>query len=170
MIGRWFQSKTYESLAFDRDFTSYFPLAVNRLDKNKWTPVVIYELKKGDQIRIRNMEIIPADSTLIDEYAYIDYSFVTGEAKPVKVTQGELVYAGGRLIGTPVTLIVKKKTSRSHLTSLWNNEAFKKITESRYQKTIDRAARRFTWIVLFIALRNVRYTGGSMNLHKRGWS
>ena len=155
LIGRWFQSKTYESLAFDRDFTSYFPLAVNRLDKNKWTPVVIYELKNGDQIRIRNMEIIPADSTLIDEYAYIDYSFVTGEAKPVKVMQGELVYAGGRLIGTPVTLIVEKKTSRSHLTSLWNNEAFKKITESRYQKTIDRAARRFTWIVLFIAFGNV---------------
>ena len=157
LIGRWFQSKTYESLAFDRDFTSYFPLAVNRLDKNKWTPVVIYELKKGDQIRIRNMEIIPADSTLIDEYAYIDYSFVTGEAKPVKVMQGKLVYAGGRLIGTPVTLIVKKKTSRSHLTSLWNNEAFKKITESKYQKTIDRAARRFTWIVLFIALATFLY-------------
>jgi len=157
LIGRWFQSKTYESLAFDRDFTSYFPLAVNRLDKNKWTPVVIYELKKGDQIRIRNMEIVPADSTLIDEYAYIDYSFVTGEAKPVKATKGKLVYAGGRLIGTPVSLIVKKKTSRSHLTSLWNNEAFKKITESRYQKRIDRAARRFTWIVLFIAFATFLY-------------
>ncbi len=112
LIGRWFQSKTYESLAFDRDFTSYFPLAVNRLDKNKWTPVVIYDLRKGDQIRIRNMEIIPADSTLMDEYAYIDYSFVTGEAKPVKVKQAECVYAGGRLIGTPVILIVEKKTSR----------------------------------------------------------
>ena len=157
LIGRWFQSKTYESLAFDRDFTSYFPLAVNRLDKNKWTPVIIYELKKGDQIRIRNMEIIPADSSLTDEYAYIDYSFVTGEAKPVKVKQGDLVYAGGRLIGTPVTLIVKKKTSRSHLTSLWNNEAFKKITDSRYQKAIDRAARRFTWIVLFIACATFVY-------------
>ena len=157
LIGRWFQSKTYESLAFDRDFTSYFPLAVNRLDKNKWTPVVIYELKNGDQIRIRNMEIIPADSTLIDEYAFIDYSFVTGEAKPVKVTKGELVYAGGKLIGTSITLIVEKKTSRSHLTGLWNNEAFKKITESRYQKTIDRAARRFTWIVLLIAFATFLY-------------
>ncbi len=157
LIGRWFQSKTYESLAFDRDFTSYFPLAVNRLDQNKWTPVIIYELKKGDRIRIRNMEIVPADSTLIDEHAYIDYSFVTGEARPIKVTKGKLVFAGGRLIGTPVTLIVQKKTSRSQLTSLWNNEAFKKITESRYQKIIDLAARRFTWIVLFIACTTFFY-------------
>lgn len=157
LIGRWFQSKTYESLAFDRDFTSYFPLAVNRLVKNEWKPVVIYELERGDQIRIRNMEIIPADSTLLDEHAFIDYSFVTGEAKPVKVKQGELVYAGGRLIGAPVTLLVEKKTSQSHLTSLWNNDAFKKVSESNYQKTIDRAARRFTWVVLFIAFGTFIY-------------
>lgn len=152
LIGRWFQSKTYESLAFDRDFTSYFPLAVNRLQNSTWKPVVIYELKKGDQIRVRNMEIIPADSILTNDVAYIDYSFVTGESKPVKVKQSELIYAGGRLVGTPVQLIVQKKTSQSHLTSLWNNEVFKKITESKYKKTIDRAARIFTIVVLLIAV------------------
>ena len=157
LIGRWFQSKTYESLAFDRDFTSYFPLAVSRLKNQEWKPVIIYDLEKGDQIRIRNMEIIPADSTLTDEEAYIDYSFVTGEAKPQKVTKGQLVYAGGRLIGAPITLIVNKKTSQSHLTSLWNNDAFSKVTESKYQKTIDRAARRFTWVVMAIAVGTFAY-------------
>lgn len=157
LIGRWFQSKTYESLAFDRDFKAYFPLAVNRLLKDEWKPVIIYELKKGDQIRIRNMEIIPADSILLDEQAYIDYSFVTGESKPVKAKRDDLVYAGGRLIGTPVILVVDKKTSQSHLTTLWNNEAFRKVTESKYQKTIDNAARIFTWIVLFIALATAIY-------------
>lgn len=151
LIGRWFQSKTYESLAFDRDFTAYFPLAVNRKEDNEWKPVVIYNLRKGDQINIRNMELVPADSILLDESAYIDYSFVTGEARPVHVHKGELVYAGGRLLGTPVTLVVDKPTSQSHLTSLWNNDAFKKVEENKYQKIIDRAARRFTWIVLGIA-------------------
>ena len=77
------------------------------------------------------MEIVPADSALLDPAAYIDYSFVTGESKPVKVKQGELVYAGGRLIGAPVKLVVEKKTSQSHLTSLWNHEAFKKAEESK---------------------------------------
>src|SRR5690349_13839656 len=110
LIGRWFQSKTYESLAFNRDFTSYFPLAINRLEKDEWKPVVIYKLRRNDIIQIRNMEIIPADSTLLDETAYIDYSFVTGESRPVKVRQAELVYAGGRLIGTPVKLVVEKNT------------------------------------------------------------
>ncbi|MBL7858771.1 MAG: heavy metal translocating P-type ATPase metal-binding domain-containing protein [Cyclobacteriaceae bacterium] len=157
LIGRWFQSKTYESLAFDRDFKSYFPLAIHKLMGLEWKPVVIYDLKKGDQIRIRNMEIIPADSLLLDAEAFIDYSFVTGESRPVKVKLGELVYAGGRLIGQPVTMVVDKKTSQSHLTSLWNHAAFQKVEESKYKKIIDRAARRFTWIVLGIAVITAGY-------------
>jgi P-type Cu+ transporter len=157
LIGRWFQSKTYESLAFDRDFTSYFPLAVNRLTKDEWKPVIIYELKRGDLILIRNMEIVPADSTLLDDEAYIDYSFVTGESKPVKAKASDLIYAGGRLIGTPVKLVVEEKISQSHLTTLWNNDAFKKVTESKYQKTIDSAARIFTWVVILIAAATAIY-------------
>jgi Cu+-exporting ATPase len=152
LIGRWFQSKTYESLAFDRDFTSYFPLAVSRLVIDEWKPVVIYELRRGDRIRIRNMEIVPTDSVLLDDHAYFDYSFVTGEARPVKSIQGDTIYAGGRLIGQPVELVVEAKTSQSHLTSLWNNDSFKKRDESRYQKIIDTAARKFTWIVMGLAI------------------
>jgi Cu+-exporting ATPase len=152
LIGRWFQSKTYESLAFDRDFRSYFPLAVYKQAQGEWKPVVIYELERGDRIRIRNMEIVPADCILIDATAFIDYSFVTGESKPVKASAGDIVYAGGRLVGQPVTLMVEKKTDQSHLTSLWNNDAFKKVKESAYTKIIDRAARTFTWIVVGIAI------------------
>ena len=157
LIGRWFQSKTYESLAFDRDFKSYFPLAVSRLSRGKWEPVIIYELKKGDIIKIRNMEIVPTDSLLKGGEAYFDYSFVTGEARPVKAKSGERVYAGGRLVGQPVELIAEKETSQSHLTSLWNNEAFKKTNESSYQKIIDRAARKFTWIVMALAACTALY-------------
>ena len=157
LIGRWFQSKTYESLAFDRDFKSYFPLAVSRLSGEQWTPVIIYDLRKGDVIRLRNMEIVPADSLLKEKEAYFDYSFVTGEARPVNVKIGERVFAGGRLIGQPADLIVEEETSQSHLTSLWNNDAFRKVNESGYQKIIDRAARRFTWIVMWLALATAVY-------------
>jgi P-type Cu+ transporter len=156
LIGRWFQSKTYESLAFDRDYKSYFPLAVNKLIDNEWKPALVYELRRGDVIRVRNMEIVPADSILLDHEAYIDYSFVTGESKPVHSRSGDLIYAGGRLIGQPATLTVDKITSQSQLTSLWNSDAFRKNEESKYRKIIDRAARKFTWVVMGIAL----VTGG----------
>lgn len=152
LIGRWFQGLTYESLAFDRDFKSYFPLAIRKWVKQAWKPVIIYELDPGDRISVRNLEIIPTDCRLAEGEAFVDYSFVTGESRPVKVKQGELVYAGGRLIGQPAAFVVEKKTSQSHLTTLWNHEAFRKREENKYQRTIDRAARAFTWVVLAIAL------------------
>lgn len=157
LIGRWFQGKTYESLAFDRDFKSYFPLAVQCKTNAEWKPVVIYELERGDTIRVRNWEVVPADCVLVSAEALFDYSFVTGESKPVRVKAGEWVYAGGRLVGQPVEMVVEKKTSQSHLTSLWNNEVFQKPEESGYRKIIDLAARRFTWVVLGIALITAGY-------------
>lgn len=152
LIGRWFQGKTYESLAFDRDFKAYFPLAIRKQIVNEWKPVIIYELEPGDVIQVRNLEIIPTDSKLVKGEAFIDYSFVTGESRPARVSGGDQVYAGGRLIGQPAVFTVEKRTSQSHLTSLWNHETFRKREESNYQRTIDRAARAFTWVVMFIAL------------------
>ena len=157
LIGRWFQSKTYESLSFDRDYKSFFPLAIQKLVNHEWRSTLVYELQKGDEIKVRNMEIVPADGILRDAEAYIDYSFVTGESKPIKVKSGELVYAGGRLVGSPIMLTVEHETSQSHLTSLWNNSAFAKAGESMHKKTIDRAARKFTWVVLGIALITAIY-------------
>ena len=152
LIGRWFQSKTYEALAFDRDYTSYFPLAVQRWQANSWSPVLLNKLQANDRIQIRNMEIVPADSTLMSEQTLIDYSFVTGESKPVEVYRGSLIYAGGRVMGAPIELNVIKCTSQSQLTSLWNNQSFNKSDTGRFQRIMDRAARQFTWIVLVLAL------------------
>ena len=151
LIGRWFQSKTYESLAFDRDYKSYFPLVVQKQVHREWVPIIIHDLQVGDQIKIRNLEIVPADSNLLSDWAYIDYSFVTGESKAEKVKLGEQVYAGGRLIGQPIELVVTKETSQGHLTSLWNNPVFQKPEERGYRKTIDRAAKGFTWVVMVLA-------------------
>ncbi|MCU0382977.1 MAG: heavy metal translocating P-type ATPase metal-binding domain-containing protein, partial [Cyclobacteriaceae bacterium] len=152
LIGRWFQNKTFESLAFDRDYQSYFPLSVYKKTNQEFKPVLVLDIEPGDCLSIRNMEIIPTDAVLLSAEALIDYSFVTGEAKPAKVKQGETVFAGGRLLGTPIQVEVTKKTSQSHLTSLWNNEVFQKPKESRYKKIIDLAAQRFTWAVLALTI------------------
>jgi P-type Cu+ transporter len=152
LIGRWFQARTYETLAFDRDYKSYFPLAVQRLSDEKWVPTIIFDLQIGDRIKIRNLEIVPADSVLEVSEALIDYSFVTGEARPVKVSEGEKIFAGGRVLGSPVALTVAKETSQSHLTSLWNNKIFQNKKEGSSRKIIDLAASKFTWIVISIAM------------------
>ncbi len=151
LIGRWFQSKTYEELSFDRDYKSYFPLSVIKISNGTESSTPINELQISDQILIRNMEIIPADSILLESSASIDYSFVTGESDPVKVNKEEVVYAGGRLIGSKIKLQVEKRSSQSYLTNLWNNQAFKKEKHSVSEELTNRISKHFTVVILTIA-------------------
>jgi Cu+-exporting ATPase len=151
LIGRWVQNKTYEGLSFERDYRSYFPLAVNRIKNGKEEAVPVKNIQKSDIIRVRNGEIITADSILISENANIDYSFVTGESEAVQKDRDDLVYAGGRQIGTSILLKVQKPVSQSYLTQLWNNEAFRKEENSEFESLVNRISKYFTITVLFIA-------------------
>lgn len=120
LLGRLFQSKTYESLNFERDYRSYFPLAVTVRRDGQEKPVPLAEVVPGDRIIVRNGDIIPADAVLQKGDARIDYSFVTGESTPVPRARSELLYAGGRQIGSVIELDVLKPVSQSYLTQLWN--------------------------------------------------
>ncbi|XOV68764.1 MAG: heavy metal translocating P-type ATPase [Fluviicola sp.] len=120
LIGKWFQSKTYESLSFERDYTAYFPVAVTRMKGNEEETVEIDKINIGDRIKLRNEEIIPCDATLNSETASIDYSFVTGESEPIRLFQGDFLYAGGKIIGKPVVVRAEKESNRSQLTRIWN--------------------------------------------------
>lgn len=154
LVGKWFQSKTYESLSFERDYQSYFPLAVKTRKKpesREFATKAVTDLKKNDLISIRNQEIIPADSILVSDKAYIDYSFVTGESEPIEKTQGDYIYAGGRQIGCSIEMAVQKEVSQSYLTQLWNTEIFQKNYISDEKANLDILSKYFTYITLGIA-------------------
>lgn len=152
LIGKWFQSKTYEGLAFDRDYTAYFPLAVNRTKDGKDEYALIDDIQLGDELIIRNNEIIPADAELLSESASIDYSFVTGESVPVLCKRGDYIYAGGRQRGAAIRLKVLKASNRSYLTGLWNSKVFDKANEHPRQRAIDKISKHFTIIIMSIAV------------------
>ena len=80
LLGKVFQQKTYSFLSFERDYKSYFPIAVTKIKKNKDEEnIAVHHIKKGDRLLIRNEEIIPVDGILLNGNALLDYSFVTGE-------------------------------------------------------------------------------------------
>jgi len=124
LIGKWMQQRTYHYLSFERDYRSYFPVAVSCIVSGKEQPVPLNELKTGDRILIRSNEIIPADALLLKGEAKLDFGFVTGESLPVKKELGEIIYAGGRQLMGAIELEVVKPVSQSYLTKLWNNETF----------------------------------------------
>ncbi len=151
LAGRIFQDYTYQSLYFDRDFKSYFPISVCRKKNGQETYVPVSDIKPGDRILIRSHELIPVDGILFYGKALIDYSFVTGESVPVEKTIGEILYAGGKQTGGELELEVIKDVSQSYLTQLWNNGIFKEKTEKR-ASFIHALSRHFTWGLLGLAL------------------
>jgi Cu+-exporting ATPase len=150
LVGKWFQQQTYKSLAFDRDYKSFYPIAVIKINNGTEEPVLLSDLKTGDRILIRNEEIIPADSVLMKGEAWIDNSFVTGESKLVSKKQGDKIFAGGKQSGQSIELEIIKEVNQSYLTQLWNNEAFRK-EESGLNKLTNSISRYFVITVLFIA-------------------
>jgi Cu+-exporting ATPase len=150
LIGKWFQNKTYKSLSFERDYTSYFPVAVTRLTDSKEEIIEIEALKIGDVILIRNEEIIPCDATMLSLDAKIDYSFVTGEATLITKKEGDFIYAGGKLSGKAIQLQVLKESNRSHLTQLWNDVISEKEVATTF-KVQDQLSIYFLVIILIIS-------------------
>lgn len=120
LIGRFYQDYSQRKLSFDRDFRSFFPAAVNRINaQQEEEPVTLNKLKEGDLVVIHHKELIPADGILIRGAGSIDYSFVTGESEPCSRNVGELLYAGGRQTGKRIQIKLTRPVSQSYLTSLW---------------------------------------------------
>src|SRR5690606_1579267 len=141
----------------DRDYKSYFPIAVTKVEKGQEVVIPLSKLQVGDLIMVRDEELIPADSFLLSALANIDYSFVTGEEVPVPKKKGELVYAGGRQKGDAVLLSVQKSPSQGFLTDLWNNETFKKDKDRLLEPLSNKISSFFTWSVLLIAVSSFTY-------------
>jgi Cu+-exporting ATPase len=157
LIGKWFQQKTFDTLSFERDYKSYFPVAVGVVNDNNEMTVPVTSLAIGDRIIIRNNELIPADAILLKGDANVDFSFVTGESEPVAKVLGEIIYAGGRQKGATIELEVCKKVSQSYLTQLWNNDAFAKDRQSQIESFQQLVSRYFTIALLMIAFGSAIY-------------
>ncbi|GGF98909.1 heavy metal translocating P-type ATPase [Pontibacter amylolyticus] len=150
LIGKYFQQRTYDTLSFDRDYTSYFPVSITVLKENgEESSTAVRNLQVGDRIRIRNQELIPADAILLRGRAMIDYSFVSGESEPVEKVVGEVIYAGGRQVGESIEMEVVKEVSQGYLTQLWNDTVFSK-NEAQYLHTYSNIAGKWFIIVTLL--------------------
>ncbi|WP_027138700.1 heavy metal translocating P-type ATPase [Gaetbulibacter saemankumensis] len=153
LLGKFFQQKTYSFLSFERDYKSYFPIGITKINNDgSEESVQVYDIKKGDRLLIRNEELIPVDCILIKGQARIDYSFVTGESKTVSKQSGDKLFAGGKQLFGSIEVDVLKSVEQSYLTQLWSNDVFKKDKSLAFTNITNKISKNFTIAILFIAL------------------
>jgi Cu+-exporting ATPase len=158
LLGKLFQTKTYDFLSFERDYKSYFPIAITKVLPNGTEEAVqVYDIEKGDRLLIRNQELIPVDGILISEKASIDYSFVTGEEVAVAKKSGDKVFAGGKQLGKVIEMEVLFSVSNSYLTQLWSNDVFQKRVDQKHKTITDKISRYFTPALLGLSIVSFLY-------------
>ncbi|WP_312823253.1 heavy metal translocating P-type ATPase metal-binding domain-containing protein [Epilithonimonas sp.] len=152
LLGKTFQKRTYNTLSYDRDYKSFYPIAVTKVDfDGKQDNILLSDLAVGDRIMVRNQEIIPVDSILIKGEGNIDNSFITGESAHISKKPGDKIFAGGKQTGSILELEVIKSVDQSYLTQLWNKEAFKKM-DTGLDTLTNTISKYFTFIILGITL------------------
>lgn len=152
LVGKWYQGKTYEALSFDRNYKSYFPIAVTKINKQIEESILLEQIIVDDELIIRNKELIPTDSVLLEGEGKIDYSFVTGESSPVMKKKDDFIYAGGRQMGGIIKIRVKKEVNQSHLTKLWNQDKTYEKPSDSLKSLSDKISQYFTIIIIAIAI------------------
>ena len=152
LLGKIFQKRTYSALSYDRDYKSFYPIAVTKVDfGGQQQNILLSDVKVGDRILVRNQEIIPVDAVLINGEGNIDNSFITGESATITKNPGDKIFAGGKQIGSILELEVIKTVNQSYLTQLWNKEAFRK-EELGLDTLVNQISKYFTFIILGITL------------------
>ncbi|MFD2698533.1 heavy metal translocating P-type ATPase [Mesonia sediminis] len=154
LVGKFFQQKTYSFLSFERDYKSYFPIAVTRIDKQNKSEenIQVYDIEVGDRLLIRNSELLPVDAILINGEAQIDYSFVTGERDPVRKVSGDKLFAGGKQLDGAIEVEALKSVEQSYLTQLWSNDVFSQNKDASFVNLTNKISKYFTSVLLVISL------------------
>lgn len=147
LVGKWYQSKIYDQVSFQRTVSEFIPMVVRKLTERgfEWSP--IGELDSGDTILVKHQEIIPVEGVLLSNHALLDYSFITGEQLPEEIVKGNKVYAGGKQLGGNIEIKLDKTPDVNTLWSNWTHNSQKEYPVS----WTNHISKHFTISVLAIA-------------------
>lgn len=152
LLGRTIQNRSRTTLKFNRDFKSYFPIAVTGIKNGERSLIKLEDIKEHDTLLIHHQEVVPTDCLLSKGKAKIDYSFVSGEDKPEMPEKSEVIYAGGRNVGETIEVISVKPFNQNSFTQLWNSHCFNKIEDEEKESRVTLISKYFSIVVVLLSL------------------
>lgn len=110
------------------------------------------KLKIGDQIIVKKGERICIDGIIVAGSGYIDTSMLTGESKPIKISEGSAVLGGCINTGNALIIKVTKKFDQSAVAKIMELVELASASKPKSEKFITKFARIYTPIVMACAL------------------
>lgn len=159
LIGQWLQTRYYEGLEFERQFSSFFPLVAQVLtNSGQLKSTLINQLEPGMTMSLGPNELIPADGVVkTSNQALTDWSFITGESAEKPTESGQHLYAGVRLTTGQLTMVVTQAADQSYLNRLWNEAAGNDKFQYMPTRFENLFVKYFTAITLVIAFSTLAF-------------
>lgn len=153
LIGRYLEVKTRRS-ATDavRSLLNAIPETATIVVDGKRQLVASSSLKPKDTISVAAGEKIPADGTLISEYASIDNSTLTGESLPAELMRGSAVSAGATVLSGEALIEVSQPTKGSRLSRIADLVREATAQKTKLASLADRISSYFVPSVIVIAI------------------
>ncbi len=129
------------------------PTSVTRVGINgNDSEVLVKDVVPGDLLRVKPGEKIPVDGVVSDGQSFCDESMITGEAMPVAVGPGKMLFAGTINQQGSLTLLADKVGSETVLSQIVNAVREAQGSKAPVQRLVDKTASIFVPVVLLISL------------------
>lgn len=89
-------------------------ITARALRDGKWQPIEARELVRGDVIRIRAGDVVPADAKILEGSVSVDQSSLTGESREVERNLDETLYSGAAVREGEATAEVSATGTRTY--------------------------------------------------------
>lgn len=138
-----------------QEIAKLLPKKAHRLKDGKEEEIVLEDLRLGDIVLVKPGEKIPADGEIINGFANIDESLISGESKPRLKEVSDEVVAGSICIDGALTIKLIRVGEDSTVGQIQKLIAEAQNTKPRSQKIADKASAILTFIAGITALLTI---------------
>ena len=104
--------------------------------------VPLTKVRSGDEVVVRSGNMIPLDGTVLEGEAMVNQASLTGEAEPVRKSEGAVVYAGTVVEEGQITVTVEQQAGNGRydqiVKMIENSEKLKSASETRAAALADK--------------------------------
>ncbi|MFP4522154.1 MAG: heavy metal translocating P-type ATPase, partial [Fibrobacterota bacterium] len=95
LLGHWIEMKSVmRASKATKKLAALLPDTAHRISGNETEDIPVSDIKKGDRLRIKAGEKIPADARVINKGGFVDESMLTGETKPAGKNRDDSITGG----------------------------------------------------------------------------
>ena len=124
--------------------------------------VNVEAIEVGDRLVVKPGEVVPADGILAIDGALVDQSALTGESKPVDLTQGAIVQSGVTNVGNPLEIQVTARAEESTYAAIVRLVKAAESSKAPFVRLADRFALGFLGVTLVLAAAAWALSGDSI--------